>query len=469
MEQRDAIEEDYNWWRYSKFAAPWLFFLLLIFTLLLISTAFQQVGDLRGLKDGIPWYFQLQNDSDSTNEANLPKGGRNVRIAAVFHTILPVVIAYLTIYSKPRPNTRKIILFVCAFLLFVGSILEWVAFGVLENNNKAACRILEYADLTNQRCDSRTGIATAATSVDFMLALSALTSSVALFYTAASGDFSIPRTGWRQQERDAEKTTAPKDVYGVKPHKVRSTRLIFTSISLVFTLFLAIALTVFVIVLHQDHATVQIRGNRGKSNLTFDQFSDLPFTLEGWSARNTRLRYALSSIAIITILANFLPWRSRIIAYIFAFIYFCVMVMTFVCFALDVYEIRNERRKGCPKRHVKNVSNLAPAQLVVNCVDAPYVNTAIWDMFGAVAILFYLINEYIVRYKSIHSQRKYPWFQIRKIETELDSRRPVRCELTSEPMTAKEYYYKHRFLTGPIVTTGVSHYSGSSADSVIPV
>jgi hypothetical protein len=92
---------------------------------------------------------------------------------------------------------------------------------------------------------------------------------------------------------------------------------------------------------------------------------------------------------------------------------------------------------------------LAPINLQVNCINSPYVSTVFWEFFTGLAVLFYLLMEYIIRYRSVHSQRKYAWHAIRKQETELDSRRPVRCELTNRVMTAKEYYYRHRFLAGP--------------------
>jgi len=303
------------------------------------------------------------------------------------------------------------------------------------------------------------------------LAMSAMTSAILLAYNALGGHFAVARIGWRQQERDKEAAGVQENLYGVKPHKVRGTRFTVTALSLLLTLGLGIALCVFIVVLHQDHTTAELYSWRGLANATFDRYSDLPFTEAGWSARNTRFRYAWSAMGCLVVLANFLPWRSRVIAYIFAFFYFAILAMSIVQFALDVYEVRNAKRNYCPRYSVINgPPSPVPFGSInnswLNCIQSPYVTVCIFDIFCATAIVVYLLNEYIIRYRSIHSQRKYPWFQIRKIETELDSRRPVRCELTSQPMTAKEYYYKHRFLTGPLLSAGVPYHPAS--DAVIP-
>lgn len=199
----------------------------------------------------------------------------------------------------------------------------------------------------------------------------------------------------------------------------------------------------------------------------------MPWEEPGWSIRNTRLRYAYSGIAILTILANLLPWRSRIFAYIFAFIYFCVFVLSIVSFAFDVHELRRARNDyGCysawlgssPSDSLYDPVQPLPNQKV-NCINGPYVCAAIFDFFAAVAILIYITFEYVIRYKSIHSGRKYPFFAIRKNEQDLDSRRPVRCEITNEVMTAAHYYYRHRFLSEPEMLAGYGADATSTSSS----
>jgi hypothetical protein len=230
-----------------------------------------------------------------------------------------------------------------------------------------------------------------------------------------------------------------------------------------------------------DHTVIKLRSYRGRSDINFSNPAEVPYEKEGWPAGNTRLRYAWSAIGILVVIANFIPWRSRVIAYIFAFIYLCLGTLAMVSFGIDVSQLRKSRDLVCPGRAYQNLHDPAlenelsnilvvddtaigvrtdrfneiPMNGPINCISSPYVATAIIEFIVTVAIIIYLLNEYVLRWSSVHSQRKYPWFQIREIEDELDSRRPVRCELTSQVMTAKEYYYKHRFLAGPAAAGSV--------------
>eukprot|EP00996_Jenningsia_fusiforme_P001246 NODE_213_length_2724_cov_974.089720_g195_i0.p2 GENE.NODE_213_length_2724_cov_974.089720_g195_i0~~NODE_213_length_2724_cov_974.089720_g195_i0.p2 ORF type:complete len:343 (-),score=79.66 NODE_213_length_2724_cov_974.089720_g195_i0:243-1271(-) len=325
---------------------------------------------------------------------------------------------------------------------------------------------------TFEKCEQREGVAVAANALDLGLGLVGVTAFVALVTTIITGDFKLKRVGWRQQERDMETEPIRRNKHDVKAQNVRPVRLALTSLLLLLTLLLAIALVVFIVVLHQDHDTVTLRSARGRTNRSFDVASSEPWEEAGWSARNTRLRYAFSGAAILAILLNLVPWRSRVLAYFFAFVYFAVMVLAVVAFALDVDELRDARDEfRCEttggiwlwQTPADALSDVALPNRELNCINSPYVATAILELIAAFAVLLYLVNEYVIRYKSVHSGRKYPWFQIRKVEQELDSRRPVRCEITSEVMTAAEYYYRHRFLTEGEMFAASSASSESSA------
>jgi hypothetical protein len=466
LEQREAIEEDYNWWRYSKFALPWLLYLLVLFTTLFVMTGFEQVGTVHGLRNGIPTYFQLAGNrrlpvtlnmeaSSDPTEGNMKKILRNVRIGEVWLCVISIAVAFLALIMKPRPTIRKIIHLLCAFVLLGGMSMAWTAFIIGEWETRNAMRCPEMYAFTNERCDNRNATAIGAESLDFVIGMFSLTGAIILVAYTLTGDFRLKRTGWRQQERDAETEGPAKNTDDFKRHNVQITRLLIVSAVLAGCVLLCIAQAVMIVILHQDHNTIMIRGIRGKTNRSFDPVNPAPWEEAGWSARNTRLRYALSGIGILTVLINLLPLRSRVIAYLFAFVYFGIFAMVIVQFVIDVAELRTARNIwGCPNRWFTGITQIMDLPSYndivargVNCINSPYVACAIVDFFTAVSIAIYIINEYIVRYKSIHSQRKYPWFQIRKIEQELDSRRPVRCEVTSEVMTAAEYYYRHRFLT----------------------
>jgi hypothetical protein len=262
----------------------------------------------------------------------------------------------------------------------------------------------------------------------------------------------------------------------IKAHGVRPVRITLVAIALGFVILFAILEFVWIVLLNQDHGFVRLRSYRGRTDARFSNPANVPYEEEGWPATNTRLRYAWSAAGILTVIVNFIPWRSRVIAYIFAFIYLIIGAMAMVSFGIDVSQLRRTRDLGCPDVPYQNLQsqalanelattpvgglsdlNLVTMNSKLNCINSQFVAVAVIEFIVTVAIIIYLLNEYVFRWSSVHSQRKYPWHQVRKIENELDSRRPVRCELTSQVMTAKEYYYKHRFLAGP-----------GAAGSVIP-
>lgn len=478
LEQRDAIEEDYNWFRYSKFAAPWLIFMLLILLLIFISTAFQQVGSIRGLRDGTPRYYQLQQDSDLEWEGGEDKDQRNVRISAVVISIVGALLAFFFLAAKPRPKLRKALMIIAAIILLVGAVLGYISFGQHEADVDEAVRCTEFGIqqqtsnrvfnfISNEPCEDRIGLASAALALDFLMATAALIAAVLVVLYTFTGDFKLLRNGWREQERDLEQEPIKANKHNIKAHRVRRTRLILTTIALLATIAFAITLCAMLICLSLDRNEVHLMSSRGRSSVNFEVPPQFPPEEAGWPAHLTRLRYTWSAFGIMIILINLVPWRSRVLAYAFALAYFFVAAMALTSFGLDVDSMRDSRELGCPTVPYQNLVTdniggidqaaiLATRNTKVNCINSPYVSTVIWEFILVVAIIIYLLNEYVIRMRSVHSQRKYPWFQVRKIEQAQDSRRPIRCELTSQVMTAKEYYYKHRFLVGSGVASGFS-------------
>jgi heme/copper-type cytochrome/quinol oxidase subunit 2 len=458
LQERDAIEEDYNWWRYSGLAAGWLIFLLLLFVTLFTMTAYEQVGTIKALRNGTPRYYQLQVISDSDHEAGIEKMARQLRSSLPWFSILPAVLTIIVLLAKPRPNVRKILFFFIALMFLTGAILGIIAFAVSESEHETARRCPELYQITMEDCIDREGIAVAATALDFFIFISCLTAAIALVWGAVTGDFALERDGWRERERDMSYNKKAAMPGAIKAENRRRTVIIFILITVIFAFCIGVADMAFTIVLHQDHDTVHLRSYRGRTSLEYDDPPIRFFEEPGWSARNTRLRYAWTSIGILTVLANLLPWRSRVIAWVFAFIYFCIGVLAMVSFGFDVHEMRESRKHGCPNTAFdvpyaflqgEQVAVLAPFNTRVNCINSPYVALVILEFIVTIIVILYLIFEYFLRFSSVHSQRKYTWFEIGRQERALDSRRPVRDELTSQVMTAKEYYYRHRFLAGP--------------------
>lgn len=457
LEQRDAIEEDWNWWRYSKCACPCLLLLLLLFITLLVLTGFQQVGDMStGLRDGTPRYYMLDSlTQDGLEAVTADKDVRNLRIAAATLAIVGVFLSLLAWFARPRPNKRKLIIWFAVFLIFCALVCFAIAAIFGENEPRKAVRSNEFRFMDGYQ-ESRHALESLNLSLTFLAIVACIMAMVALIATNISGDFKRLQTGWRQQERDLEFEKPRANKFNILPYRVRRTRTIMVLIALGFLAIIAIACLTVTLVRHWDQTTVHLRSRRGLTSEAFEFPATRAFEEEGWDADNTRLRYAWSGAGVLLVLLNFLPWRSRVVANLFFFAYFAVAIMALVSFGMDIHDLRKDHGP-CPSVPYSNLTSgqtrlfsgqWAGNNAKVNCIDTPFVATAILEFIVVVLIAIYLLHEYIVKFKSRHSQREYSWSDIKKVNEETDSRRPVRCELTSQVMTAKEYYYRHRFLAG---------------------
>lgn len=160
------------------------------------------------------------------------------------------------------------------------------------------------------------------------------------------------------------------------------------------------------------------------------------FRPSGWGRQNTRLRIALTVIAILTILFNFMPFRSRVIAHVCGVIYFTVTILAFVAFFIDLDDWDTARDAVCPSPFT--------------CHGKKFVVVLAFDLIVALGLLAYCFIELWLRYfwNCEHCGRKVTWPEHFKHSSKLCSSRPVRCENCTRPMTAKEYVYKHRYVCG---------------------
>jgi hypothetical protein len=158
----------------------------------------------------------------------------------------------------------------------------------------------------------------------------------------------------------------------------------------------------------------------------------------GWPARNTRLRYSATTITILTVLANLIPFTHRLVAYIFALLYFCAAIIFFVVFGFDVHEMYEAGDIPCPPEF--------------RCRNDPFVAVTVLEFVLALLLLFYVLYEFLLKClpfaRSRHSKRHYALHEKSKHDAQLDSLRPVRDEITGRVMTAKEYVYRWRFIAG---------------------
>jgi len=442
LEEREAIEADFRWYRWSKFAAPWLFFCLLLCTAIFCLTAWQEVGSIRSYNAqtvyntlrpwGVPRHIVKRGVTESTDEAGMPKSLRNLRIAGVFHGFFGVVLVFLTLFIKPRPRVRLTLNYLWCLLLFACFVMEAIAFAIALSKYSYAQRCPWNQTQTHEKCTVRSGVATIAIALDAGVFSGALTATILLAWYNFTGDWKLLRTGWRERERDAETEVVPQ-VSGADKflRKVRPVRITVLSIALLFTLGCVIVLTVFIVLLHMDYQHFyelqQYRGTfRGKD------LGQLP----GWSARNSRLRYGFTIMGFSTVVLNYIPFTHRAVAYLFSILYVVISTLAFVSFGIDVHEMQRAHDMQCP--------------LDSHCRDDIFVATAILDFFTGLAFMFYVLYEYGAKWitTSRWSGRNYCPHEIYKHDTKLDSMRPVRCELTGHVMTAKEYVYRYRYIAG---------------------
>ena len=149
-----------------------------------------------------------------------------------------------------------------------------------------------------------------------------------LVYFSLTGSWRLDRTGWREQSRDDARVERYAKLRERDPnvlHVREVHRNVLLGLLVLLVLALAVGAAVLVTFLTRDHGP-QDRGT-------------YMYEVAGWSNRNTRLRYAWTAIAMLTILANLLPVSHRVVAYAYAFVYCAVVGMALTSFGLDLHEV----------------------------------------------------------------------------------------------------------------------------------
>jgi hypothetical protein len=477
LEERDAIEADYRWYRYSKFAFPWLIYIIALGVAVFCLTAWQQVGGYKRFsaaraknlllpngaraRQGLPRYITTIDETKADLEAGLPKTLRNIRIATVFIGAVGIMLIFLVLCCKPRPKARMALSLCLVLFLIATSVLAWIGFGWGIKRVGDAKQCPWNYQQTNEKCISRKGHAIIAIVLDGAIGLGAFVSAILLVLYSISGDWRLQRTGWRERERDLEtEMKKQKDPEHLRLLNIRKVRRTLLTIFLLFTLISLIILAIFIILLHLDHdkirltsvdsiidpANQRLNNGRGIRGVDMDK-------REGWPDRNTRLRYAFASIAVGAGLLSLIPFTHRAIAYIFCFIFFVDAVIGYVVFAFDMVELRNAKNQCQIDRPTGT-----------RCIYAPYVATSIIEFFLAFSLTIYVFYEFCIKCccKSRYSRRQYAAHEKSKHDTYLDSLRPVRDEVTGRVMTAKEYVYRWRFVAGTDAATYVPPFAGGS-------
>eukprot|EP00999_Lentomonas_sp_LEN2_P000859 NODE_185_length_1967_cov_297.974457_g161_i0.p1 GENE.NODE_185_length_1967_cov_297.974457_g161_i0~~NODE_185_length_1967_cov_297.974457_g161_i0.p1 ORF type:complete len:607 (-),score=200.40 NODE_185_length_1967_cov_297.974457_g161_i0:89-1909(-) len=407
-------EEMYrDWWQYSRFALPWLLFILVLLLAVFWLTFHQQAGWIKDWWDGVPRIFQRSSIRDSDYQGGMHKAVRNLRIAACVIGFVGVIGAFLVYFARPKRGIRLGVSFLCALLVFVAGILAFVAMAEGLDHFKNAQQCSEAHRFTFAKCRDRSGIAIAALWLDGGLGLVAIIAAVLLAYNAKQGHWRMAPRDWVEEQTDREQELVKERAPGEMIHKnVSFVRKMLTGLFLFFTLVLVIFLFVFMLVLHEDREIEYLRNSRGRSHMDMDPHSIMPFEHGGWPVVNTRLRYATVALGIVTVLLNFLPFRSRTVAVLFAFGYFCTFALLLICFGFDVDKMREIGKLDCPR----TVDGFE-----MECIKSPFIALCCIEFLAALCLLVYLIVEYLVfkgtpSRKPLPSERYYGVFGFSKVE-----------------------------------------------------
>lgn len=358
-------EAEYEWFRFSKFAFPFLLVILGVTVALLGLTFMQGDVTLKRIRPGVPRDFELSSIYDT--EAGIPKTNRGVRIAAFIISFVALFLILIVIYLRPAPGARKGAYMGLSVLLIIGGVLAWIAFGMDADNVRDAtkCNSRDYGSIQpldgTSPCDSNWSMAVATTAFDAGLGFFAILTGLVLIYAALK---STPKN--TNQLGDV----ADPVQYGVGP-TLKQLLLIL----LFFTWAMAILLTVFTILLHSGRDSFEsneVWGVRAFSALK-----------PGWAIKNTRLRLAACGLIIVTILLNLLPFRSRVVAYVFALLLMAGSVAVLIAFSIDMKSLTTAKDLTCPANY--------------SCAYHKYTATVILDILVAALIAIYVLYEYVFR------------------------------------------------------------------------
>jgi hypothetical protein len=430
VELSTPVDEDS--WRYSRFALPWLLFCFGCLIALFCLTFWQQCGDIKNLRNARPRLIQLASTANDSNEAGQPRTVKNLRIAHVWFGFIGAILAWLIFFFRPGPKTRMPLNYLCVLLLFICGCLAWIAFGVGLANYNSQQQCPYNRRFTAQHCLYHPAYAITNCALDAGVGVASLIAAILLAYNTKANHWRLAARDWEEAQHDTAEPTKERMPGEMVQRNVSTVRKFLTGLALIATLILVIADTVFIILLHEDREKQVLMGPRGRADEKQLYASTLPFEHPGWKTLNTRLRYCTVGFGILTVLLNFLPFRSKTIAYIFGYLYIATATMAMCAFGFDVREMGDAKDLPCPN---------APDGAIQQCVQASFIATCVLDIFVSIFLMFYVLMEYVflqIR-QCQHCDRAFEINELVKHESSECPCRPVRCEVCAKSMNFKQF------------------------------
>jgi hypothetical protein len=371
-------ENDYRFFQYSRLALPFLLFILGVFVTLILLTMWQSRSDIRGMKAGVPRTFQTLAQKSSSVEAGVSKGKRNVRIASFFMGVTFAGAAIIVYFTDMPPVLRARLNYPLGLLLILDCVLTWIAFALDVNSERHTIWCYPKPNESPMQCQSREDLGTGNSVFDAFHALFLLVSGLLVIGYTYTGDWC--------RESESFDSVDPDMLYqqSYKPTLVRNgvstVRRTLTMMALLMAVVTGIILCIFTIMVSQNAETTVLKDFRNASY--YDTTANSPYTTPGWPLKCTKLRYAVCSFVIITVLFNLVPLTSRVIAYVVGFLYILYAVMAYSSFGIDVAAINDAKNLTCPQG--------------ISCGYDSFNAVIVFDFMGGTLLIMHVVYEYII-------------------------------------------------------------------------
>jgi hypothetical protein len=450
-EARDLIEDDNMWFKYSKGAAPCLFFNLVLLVTVFCLTIWQGTESLKGLReDAIP--RDLGADlMDDDSEGGLEMWLRTMRWISSIFAIVAVAICAFASWNKLAPMLFKASFAVAALLFLGASAVSWATFAYQINDaeNARFCERIGIVDadpIATQFCNSGQSTqearrkAWAAVVFDVVLACLSLVCIVLIgLYCIASLDGRFKRQHHRQRYADQPNGWAHPRGWT----HVGSQRRWILWFFLALTFLTAVLVLTFSILLAENRFIVGHSGVAQGANPTAGsevatgnlKYQHMAFRPSGWKSANTSARFAATVIGIVAVLFSFLPFRTWVASHLAAVAIFCSSALLFVAMGLDFDEFAEADDFVCPSPY--------------KCHRRQFAATIALETIVACTMFLYVMWEFVSRWapfsKCPWCKRGYPLGTVPNHQKNECSERWVRCALTGRVMSAKTFVYHHVF------------------------
>jgi hypothetical protein len=451
LRDRERVESEYNWFRYSGFAFPWLLIIFVSAVGLLCMTSWQ--ADTRNIifrglaRDGTPRRIEI--DDDRLYEGGLPERNTNMRLFTSFFGLGAVLIAVLNLHAAPGIGLRRVLNLVVALLTMTSVVFAALAFTFDEDRRGNARDCYQWSQNDPIQCDKNTYAINFLIVQELGVMIFGSLFLMWIVYTTFTNEFAYAPRGWKAKREEQEQIGTPVQPFDMEelqwdaeektpapwhsqdPYlKSPDVQYVHRSLALItMSIFGFLCALMCIVTWNVDHNGVWVQ-----SYVNADGSIERP----GWERQNTLLRFVVSLGVVTSVLLNLLPVRRRNYALVIAFVDFCLAILALTAFIVDIADLTDAQDQACPLRR-----DGTP----YNCTNDQFAFTVFLDIWLFVALLAYVVLEFVARKQCPYCRRKYSIFEAHSARQ--CSRRPVTCEVMQNgSMSAAEYVYLHKHIVG---------------------